>query len=255
MRRGDAGHLVERSDKPENLAIDLDAFAEREDVGIARAHCGIDGNAALAFDAGLFGERGIGPNADRHHDKICRNKSAVFQLHGFDTRRAKADVAADELLCVGLGDDLDAAILDGLLQQMTCGDIELALHERRHEMEHGHIHALLFEAGCSFEAEEPAADNHRATAGFCSEQHRVDIVEIAIGEDAGQIMSGHRKNKGNRARRDDQLVVRRDLAVLRAHRLRFAVDLDDLVALVESNPALDVPAIAVDDDFLERLLA
>ena len=34
-----------------------------------------------------------------------------------------------------------------------------------------------------------------------------------------------------------------------------AVDGDDLVALVERDAVLDVPAIAVDDDFLEGLLA
>ena len=48
---------------------------------------------------------------------------------------------AEDRLGVGLGDDLDAARLDRALQQIAGSRIELALHQRRHQMQHGDVHA------------------------------------------------------------------------------------------------------------------
>ena len=39
------------------------------------------------------------------------------------------------------------------------------------------------------------------------QQHGLDVVEIAIGEDARQIVAGHRNDERHRAGGDDQLVV------------------------------------------------
>ena len=53
MRGGDARHLVERRDEAVDMAADLGAFAEREDVGIGGAHAGVDEDAAIDVEPGL----------------------------------------------------------------------------------------------------------------------------------------------------------------------------------------------------------
>ncbi len=52
---------------------------------------------------------------------------AVVELDALDL------AVADDRLGVGLADDLDAALFDGLLQQVAGGRVELALHQRRHD--------------------------------------------------------------------------------------------------------------------------
>ena len=141
------------------------------------------------------------------------------------------------------------------LQQIAGGRIELALHQRRHQMQHGDVHVPRVEPGRRLEAEQAAADDDRLGARLRGEQHRIDVVEIAIGQDARQIVARHRQDERHRARGDDQLVVGRGDAAIGRHGLRGAVDRDDLVALVERDAVLDVPAVAVDDDLLVVLLA
>ena len=51
---------------------------------------------------------------------------------------------AEDRLRIGLGDDLDAAFLDRSLQQIAGGCVELAFHQRRHQMQDGHIHAVRY---------------------------------------------------------------------------------------------------------------
>ena len=155
----------------------------------------------------------------------------------------------------GLGDDLDAASLDRALQEMAGSRIELPLHQRRHQMQHGDVHAALFEPGRSFEAEQSAADHHGLGARLRGKQHRLHVVEIAIGQDARKVVAGNRQNERRRAGRDDQFVVGGSYATIGRHGLRSAVDRDDLVALVERDAVLDVPAVAVDDDLLVALFA
>ena len=174
---------------------------------------------------------------------------AVGELDALDL------AVADDRLGVGLGDDLDAARLDRLLQQVAGGRIELALHQRRHDVQHGDVHAAFLEAGGGLEAEQAAADDDGLGARLRREQHGVDVVEVAVGEHARQILAGHRNDERHRAGGDDQLVVGLRHAVVGGDGLGLAVDGDDLVALVERDAVLDVPAVAVDDDFLERLLA
>ena len=144
---------------------------------------------------------------------------------------------------------------DRALQEIAGGRIELALHQRRHDMQHGDVHALRVEAGRRLQPEQAAADDHGLGPRLGGEHHGLDVVEIAIGEHARQIVAGHRNDERHRAGGDDQLVVRLGDAVIGGDGLRRPVDGDDLVALVEGDAVGDVPAVAMDDDFLIGLLA
>ena len=135
----------------------------------------------------------------------------------------------------GLGDDLDAALLEFPLQQVAGRRIELALHQRRHQVQHGDVHVARVEPGRGLEPEQAAADDDRLGARLGGEQHGVDVVEVAVGEHAGKIVAGHRQDERHRAGGDDELVVGRGHAAVGRHRLGGAVDLGDLVALVERD--------------------
>ena len=84
---------------------------------------------------------------------------------------------------------LDAARLDSALQQMAGGGIELALHQGRHQMHDRDVHALRLEARGGLEPEQAAADDHGIAARLGGEQHRLHVVEIAVGEHAGKFMA------------------------------------------------------------------
>ena len=183
------------------MAADLGAFAEREDVGIGGVHAVVDDDAAVDLQPGILGEADVRPDADRHHHQRGRDDRAVGELDALDL------AVADDRLGVGLGDYLDAARLDCLLQQVAGGRIELALHQRRHDVQHGHVHAAFLQAGGGLQAEQAAADDDGLCARLGGEQHGVDVVEIAVGEHARQILAGHRNDERHRAGGDDQPVV------------------------------------------------
>ncbi len=118
-----------------------------------------------------------------------------------------------------------------------------------------HAHAL-FEKTCGrFEAEQAAADDGGMPAGLRSQDNGLHVVQVAEGEHAGEIVAGHGDDHRQRSRRDHQLVVGRDLAVLRTDGFGAAVDLRDPVTLVERDAALDVPAVAMNDDLFECLFS
>jgi hypothetical protein len=77
---------------------------------------------------------------------------------------------ADDGLVLALVMHLDAARLDRLLQQIAGGRIELALHQRRHEMQHGDVHAARLQAGRGLEAEQAAADDDRLGARLAGDR-------------------------------------------------------------------------------------
>ena len=140
----------------------------------------------------VLGQRDVGPDADRHHHQCRGNDRPVGQLDALDL------AVADDRLGVGLGHHLDAARLDRLLQQVAGGRVELALHQRRHDVQHGDVHAALAEAGSRFQAEQAAADDHRLRPRLRGEQHGVDVVEVAIGQHARQVLAGHRDDERHR---------------------------------------------------------
>ena len=197
----------------------------------------------------MLADAGVGPNADGHDHQGGGDDAAIGQLHPFDL------AIAEDRLGLSLGDDLDAALLELPLQHVAGRRVELALHQRRHQMQDGDVHVARVETGRGLEAEQAAADDDCLGARLGGDQHGVDVVEVAVGEDAGEVVARHRQDERHRAGGDDQLVVRHGLTVFGRHRLGGAVDLGDLVPLVEGDAVLDVPAVAVNDDLLVVLLA
>jgi hypothetical protein len=76
--------FVERRDEAVALPVRLGAFAEREDVRVARAHVRTDNDAAVDGKARVAGDRGARPDADRHDDKIGGKLGPVVEQHTAD---------------------------------------------------------------------------------------------------------------------------------------------------------------------------
>ncbi|OWK18594.1 hypothetical protein AJ88_07100 [Mesorhizobium amorphae CCBAU 01583] len=73
-------------------------------------------------------------------------------------------------------------------------------------MQHGDVHALRVETGRGFEPEQAAANDHGLGPRLGGKHHRADVVQVAIGQHAGQIVARHRDDERHRAGGDDQLV-------------------------------------------------
>ena len=69
-------------------------------------------------------------------------------------------IPADDLGSVGAGHDGLAATFQFGLEQVACRLVELALHQRRHEMNDGDRHAAKRKAMRCLEPEQATADHH-----------------------------------------------------------------------------------------------
>ena len=56
LRRDDAGHFIERRDEAEDLARDLGALSDRENIGVTGMHGGVDLDAAPDVDPRCLGD-------------------------------------------------------------------------------------------------------------------------------------------------------------------------------------------------------
>jgi hypothetical protein len=207
-----------------------------------------DHDAAIDGEAGGLGEPRGGADAHGHDNHGAVDDGAVVELDALDT------ISAEHLLGIGLGDDGDAAILEGLFQQIAGGGIKLTFHQGRHEVEHRDVHALHLEAGGGLKSKQATADDHDLAAGAHG-QHFVDVVEVTIGNDARQLMARHRGDERAGTGGNDELVVIGDDAVGGDDAAGFAVDQRDRRRLVQGDTVGSVPVIAMGDDVFVGLLA
>ena len=249
LSRDNARHVVERGYETEHLTVRFGAFTEGEDVGIAGAHTGVDDDPAIDRQSRIFGDAGVGPDPHRHDDEVRCDPRTVFEQHGLDL------LFAEDGFGIGAAENFDAARFDGLGQQMPRRRIELPLHQRRRKMHDGHVHAALAQPRRRLETEQAATDDDSTAASRRSEQHRLNVVEIAISEHARQLVAWDGNDDRLRAGRDDELVVGHGEAACRRHGLSRAIDRGDRRTLVERDAVLHIPTIAMDDDLLEGFLA
>ena len=132
--------------------------------------------------------------------------------------------------------------------------IELALHQRRHQVHDGDAAALHLQPTRRFEAKQASADDHGLGALARVTQERPRIVERAEREDAPLVESLDRRHPRRAAGGQQQRIVRRYTPIVSGDRPGGRVDIDD----ADAHPQLDVvPAIPVervDDDVVGALL-
>ncbi len=190
--------LEQRSDEAVARAAVLHALAECVDARIVRLHRVAHEHAALARDAARFRERGVRPDADGHHDEVRGQLAAVREAHALHA------AVADDRRGLRGHQELEAALLERAPQQSAGGVVELPLHQRRNEVHDRDLHAALLQAVRGLEAEQPAADHDRVPVLARRCDHLVDVGDVAIGDDARQLLARERQHDGVRAGREDQ---------------------------------------------------
>jgi hypothetical protein len=120
------GLLPDRRHQAEDLAVMLDAFADRVDVGIAGAHVVADQDAAIDVELGNAGQIDIGPDADRQHDEIGRDLASVGEDDAF------GPAGPEDLFGLAVRKKRDAPGVEIAAQPLAGRRVELPLHQGRH---------------------------------------------------------------------------------------------------------------------------
>ena len=81
------------------------------------------------------------------------------------------------------------------MQQLAGHAVELALHQRRHDVHHGDGHAAQHQAVGRFEAEQPAADDDGVFVLGGGGYHLVGVGDVAVGNHALQVFARHRQDE------------------------------------------------------------
>ena len=249
MIGADLGLVEQRRHQPISLLPMLHAFADRIDAPVEGLHRIGDDNAAFAMQPRLLGKLRIRPDPDRHHDNICGNLRAVREAHARHMRLAQNRLRRRRHL------ELEPARLQRSLQHVAGGLVELSLHQGVDEMNDRHLHPALHQPIGRFQPEQPAADHHSPTAARGRRQHQIDVVNVAIGDDAFERLARHRQHDRVRPRRDQQPVIGHALAGRGDDLAGAPVDHRNRLALAQLHIVVAVPVFRVEDDLLDRLLA
>ena len=200
---GDLRLIPQRCHQTEQRTAMLHALANRVNRGIGGAHAIIDDNAAVARDAGVFRQSDTRANADGHHHEIGRDDCSIRQFDCLDPLRTM------DRLGVCLGDHRQPAAFQVALHHPCRHRIELPLHQRRHQMQHGGLHAVTQQAVGGLQPQQPAADDHGVgLSGARRRHHGFHVGDVAERDHPRQLVPRHRNNNRVRSRSDQQHVVR-----------------------------------------------
>ena len=250
--RADLALLEQRRHQAVGDAAVRGAFADGVDAGIGhRLQCVGDDDAAVAVQAGAFGQRGVGADAGGHHNQVGGDLLAILEAH----RHHAAVLVADQRLGLRTHAEAQAALLQRLAQQVASLVVELALHQPVADVHDGDLHAAQHQAVGRFQAQQAAADDDGVLVLGGRLDHRVGVGDVAVADHTVQVLAGHRQDEGVGAGGDQQPVVVGFGAVGRDHLALDAIDLRDRLAQVQRDAVLLVPGERVQDDLVQRLLA
>ena len=227
----------------------LHAFPHGEDRGIGGQHPVIHLQAPPAGQARFLGERDVGTDTGGHHHDIGRQDGAVGEFHRLDAIRAVDDFG------VRLGQDGQTAAGEIVLQQPRRYRIELAFHQRGHDVQDGGGHAVAGQAIGGLQPQQPAADDDRVGAGLAGGQHGFHVGEVAEPDHARKLVAGQGDDHRVRPGGEQQHVIGPHRAIGAGDDPVFPVDGGDRLVGNQLDPLPFVPGVVVGDDRLEGLLA
>ena len=108
----------------------------------------------------------FGPDADGHHHEVGGKLGAVVEAHG--THAWMRPFGRQERLRIRLAAHLDTPAFQLLLEEIPGRGIELALHQRRHQVDNGDRHALQGQTRGCLEAEQAAPDDDGTALDFAA---------------------------------------------------------------------------------------
>ena len=227
--------LVERRDEAEERPSSSTHSPTARMSGSEVTMRAVDSDAAPDLDPGVDGEARLGADADRHHHEVGLDPGVVLQQHPLDMGLAEDRGGR------GAADHPDPPPRQLLAQQVARRLVELALHLVAHQVQDGDVHATKPQSRRRLQPEQAAAeDHHLAARAFRGRDHGVGVVEVAVGDDAGQVAALDRNDEGRRAGGDQEVVVGR-LAAGRDHDLAGAVDARHRLAETAGDAVACVP--------------
>ena len=124
----------------------LDALADGEDVGVRSLHVVVDYDAATDFKTGHAAQFDVGANSRRDDHDARRDGFAIVELDAFHVPIAqqRAGLLASQ--------HADAQVLHLAGQHGSAGGIELPLHQRGHQVDHGDVATLHLQSAGGFQA-------------------------------------------------------------------------------------------------------
>ena len=249
--RADLRHFEQRRNETICSAAMVDALADCIDARVVGLHRVVDDDAAIAMQAGRFRQRGIRANADGHHDEFGRHLEAI----GEADRLHAAVFITNQFLRVLFKQELQAAIFQRLLQHLARSRIELAFHQPVRQVHDRHVHAAQLEAIGRFKTEQAAADDHRMLVLRRGFDHRVGVLDVAIGDHALQVLARHRQHERIRTGGEQQAIIFGSGAVFGDHQALDAIDFRNLLAEVERDVVFLIPVDIVQHDVFDGLFA
>ncbi len=228
----------------------IHTLADCIDARIVSLHCVVDHNAAIAIQPGRFRQCGIGANADCHHDELSRHFEAVSKAD----RLYLTTLIAEDFFRILFEQECKAAIFKRFLQQFAGNRIKLALHQPVRQMHDRHIHPAQLQSVCRFKPEQTAADDDRMPVMLRRFDHRVGVLDIAIGNDTLQILAGHWQHERRRTGCQQQAVIFAGGAVFSNDNALAAIDFFDLLAKMQRNVIVSIPIFIIQHDVFDRLL-
>ncbi len=247
----DLGLFEQRSDQAIGGAAMIGTFADGVDARIVGLQGVVDQYAAVARQAGLLGQLAVGADAGGHHHQVSGNHLAIGEAYGLDA----AFVIADQLGCLLWQQELQAAALQGALQQGASGLVQLALHQPVTDVHHGHIHPAQLEAIGRLQAEQAAADDHRVPVGLGGFHHHLGIGDVAVTDHSLKVVTGNGQDERIGAGGDKEAVIFGLAAVVGDDPATGAIDLHHLALEHQANAVLGIPVQVVEHDLFELLLA
>jgi hypothetical protein len=154
-----------------------------------------------------LGQFGVGADAHGHDHQVGRDLGAVLELQRHHPPRLAAVGVADQRLGLAAHAEAQAARFQRLLQQLARHLVELALHQRGHDVDHADLHAALHQAVGRFQPQQAAADDHGALVFFAGLDHGVGVGDVAVGDHALQVLARNRQDEGVGAGAQQQAVV------------------------------------------------
>ncbi len=136
---------------------------------------------------------------------------------------------------------MDAELRDGTAQDLATAGVDLAGHEARRHLQDVRRHAEVVHRLRGLEAEETAAEDRRRARARRPGADRVEILDRAVDEDAGERGARHRRHERRRAGRENEDVVVDAATADGLDGARGAIDRDDAITEVESDVAFRIP--------------
>ena len=123
------------------------AFAHAVNARIGHGLHGVGHhNALVHMQAHALGQRRVGANAHGHHDQVGRNFRAVLELDSLHAAALALAFAPNQFLRLCTHQKVQAALFQRLSQQAAGHAVQLALHQRGHDVHDGHGHAAQHQA-------------------------------------------------------------------------------------------------------------